>query len=195
MSLDTSVGSAGLTAPAYKPKHLGPSAVSAVLGYGFETPEELRTRLETGRAIEMNSAIQLGLDYEKTALRVYAKYTGLRVFPAYFVKDPLLPRFGGRGDALIWPDNGEKGDKGDKPIGGVEIKCTRRTPTVYFNHKLQAVSYMHLYKTSWWDVVCYNPDTRETVMERIEWKDFEHRWTEKWYPAIREFIENVAWAT
>lgn len=175
-------------------KHVGPSAVATILGHGFETADELRTRLETGKAIVTTDAMQYGIDHEKAALKVYVRYTGTPVYQAHFAKDKHCPRFGGRADGLVWPERQGQPNRMERPIGGVEIKCTKKSPTVYFNHELQAISYMYLYGTSWWDIVVYNPETNEAVMHRLHWSSFYDKWAGDWYPRIKDFISSVHWA-
>jgi hypothetical protein len=97
-------------------------------------------------------------------------------------------RFGGCGDGLI----GEN--------GGLEIKCQYkggRDPVVYIDYKLQAVSYMFLYKRQWWDImVCSinHDDGVEVIVERIYWSNYEDKWTKEWYDEIKQFCQSVHWA-
>jgi hypothetical protein len=173
-------------------KMLGPSQVATVLGYSnFDTPDELRHKMENGYTREICPKRNAGTRDEPRCRARYQSDTGSRVLRAPFVKDGAgagavagsVSRFGGCGDGLIGKD------------GGLEIKCQYgdREPTVYFSHRVQAVAYMYLYKRQWWDIMVCSI-RGETVVERIYWADYVGVWDSKWYPAIASFCESVNWA-
>lgn len=169
-------------------KMLGPSQVSAALGYSkFDTPETLRKKLEEGYTREIRSSLSAGRRDEPRCRALYARETGAQVHRGRFMIDPHNSRFGGICDGLIGKD------------GGVEIKCqygTMEQPRVYFDYKLQAVAYMYLYGREWWDILVCRIDTEDNVrvvIERLYWSSYQDKWENHWYPQICQFTAGVQW--
>lgn len=160
--------------------YLGPSQVATILEKNpFTTPDELRANMEGGYLMEYTPSIKKGNQQEETILAQYRKATGNRTAKPKFVTDNTCPRLGGIADALVGTD------------GGVEIKCSQRS-TVYLRYKIQAVTYMYLYRRAWWDIVVATDN--DIVIQRIHWKDYEQTWKTSWFPKIVLFCASVKWA-
>lgn len=171
-------------------KMLGPSQVSTVLGYNqFDTIDELRKRMENGYVREIKKNITAGLNDEPRCRSLYEKEYNTHVDRCPFVKDPDC-RFGGCGDGLVGMD------------GGLEIKCQYQLglhdPVIYFDHKIQAVAYMFLYKRQWWDIMVAkinkDVDSVQVVVERLYWSSYSDIWNNKWYPLIKDFCRSIKWS-
>lgn len=169
-------------------KYLGPSQVHTVLGYdNFMTTDELRDRMENGYTIEIapDSPLRLGQKYERKCRGLYIRTTGIPVKRAQFISKG---RLGGIADGLVQD-------------GGLEIKCqfNGRPPKVQFKHKVQAVTYMHLYDREWWDIMVCSIDTEkedvQAIIERVYRTSYHETWTNKWYPCIIEYMDSVNWHT
>ena len=177
-------------------KFLGPSQFASVLGMNnYQTPEQLKNRMEKGYKQAIYSEMEFGNKYEQTALYCYRKNTGEKVIKASWCKHPGNQRMGGIADGLLVIKEG-------KVVGGVEIKChqnrTQAYQTIPDFYLVQIAGYMDIYQVKFWDFMSCSLDPNGNIIDfniiRVNWEDVEERWEKEWYPKLKNFVDSVEWA-
>jgi predicted phage-related endonuclease len=177
-------------------KYLGPSQFASVLGMSsFQTPDQLKERMENGYKQAIYSQMAFGNKYEQTALYCYRKNTGEKVIKASWSEHPANTKIGGIADGLLVIQNGNI-------VGGLEIKChqnrTRAYQTVPDFYLVQIAGYMDIYQVKFWDFMSCSLDPNGNIIDfniiRVHWDEIAERWDNEWYPKLKSFIDTIKWA-
>lgn len=126
---------------------------------------KLIAEIETEQSQEddyVSPAMERGIEYEPIAAEEYSKVKGYDAVKVGFVQCSTYPMLGFSPDRVVW--------KGDKLIGGVEIKCPATTTHVKriiqgklpADHKEQVyLPFLICPDVQWWDFVSFDDRFRK----------------------------------
>lgn len=179
-------------------KFLGPSQFATVLNLShFQTPQELKNRIENGMWQTISPAATFGINHEAQALKHYQEVTGFNVTKAKWKTHHHNTRLGGIADGLVI--DSESG----KISHGVEIKChpQKTSPlTIIPKYYLtQIAGYLDLYQADQWDFVSVAFNGTDEIYDiniiRITLDEIKDIWNNDWYPKLCQFTDSINWAT
>ncbi|MEK7070241.1 MAG: lambda exonuclease family protein [Patescibacteria group bacterium] len=159
-----------------------------IRGRGYRSPEKLREDMLKCEKIEINGAMQHGIDNEDNARKFYEETTGNKVVEVGLCIPLWDKRIGGSPDGLVGDD------------GCIEIKCPKRMypkltiepfnmANITPSHFDQMQGCMAILGRKWCDYVVYATESENVFIERVPFD--EKYWNETLYFAIKDFLDKT----